>query len=126
MSSYAGAIYGELIRVWQAITVKDTESGIQLVVRKKGAAPNAVRPAFATTTIRPRSGGRRAAGVTAKLAKRSYRPDLRVVSVLACSLPSLCLLYPVRLVLLSHSSPRNAPPRARWTAARHYESWVWT
>ena len=56
--------------------VKDTESGIQLITRKKGAAPNAVRPAFATTTIRPRSGGRRAAGVTASLAKRGYRPDL--------------------------------------------------
>ena len=65
----------------QTIAVKDTEAGIQLVTRKKGAAPNAVRPAYATTTIRPRSGTRRAAGVTAKLAKRGYRPDLRQVSV---------------------------------------------
>ena len=64
----------------QTIAVKDTEAGIQLVTRKKGAAPNAVRPAYATTTIRPRSGTRRAAGVTAKLAKRGYRPDLRAVS----------------------------------------------
>ena len=77
--------------VSQTIAVKDTESGIKLVVRKKGAASTAVRPAFATTTIRPRSGGRRAAGVTAKLAKRSYRPDLRVVSVLSCSLLSYLL-----------------------------------
>ena len=71
--------------------MKETESGIQLITRKKGSAPSAVRPASATTTIRPRSGGRRAAGVTAKLAKRSYRPDLRVVSVLSCSLLSYLL-----------------------------------
>ncbi|TFK89852.1 ribosomal protein L28e [Polyporus arcularius HHB13444] len=61
----------------QTIVVKDTESGIQLLTRKKGASPRAVNPAFTTTTIRPRSGPRRAAGVTAKLAKRGYRPDLR-------------------------------------------------
>ena len=69
----------------QAIAIADTESGVKLTVRKKGAAPNAVRPAFATSTIRPRSGGRRAAGITAKLAKRGYRPDLRAVSFFALS-----------------------------------------
>ena len=61
--------------------MQETESSIKLVVRKKGAAPNAVRPAYTATTIRPRSGARRAAGVTATLAKRSYRPDLRKVSI---------------------------------------------
>ena len=61
--------------------MKETESGIQLITRKKVSAPSAVRPASATTTIRPRSGGRRAAGVASKLAKRGYRPDLRAVSV---------------------------------------------
>ena len=61
--------------------MQDTEKGIKLIVRKKGAAPNAVRSAYTTTSIRPRSGARRAAGVTAKLAKRGYRPDLRAVSV---------------------------------------------
>ncbi|RPD64740.1 ribosomal protein L28e [Lentinus tigrinus ALCF2SS1-6] len=76
----------------KAIAVTDTESGIQLVTRKKGAAPTAVRPAFATTTIRPRSGGRRAVGVTAKLAKRGYRPDLRAVSSSLYSRPFAALL----------------------------------
>ena len=60
--------------------MQDTEKGIKLIVRKKGAAPNAVRPAYTAVTISPRSGARRAAGVTATLAKRSYRPDLRAVS----------------------------------------------
>ncbi|KAI0696025.1 ribosomal protein L28e, partial [Cerioporus squamosus] len=65
----------------KTITVKDTESGIQLITRKKGASPHAVRSAYATTTIRPRSGPRRAAGVAAKLAKRGYRPDLRAAAL---------------------------------------------
>lgn len=79
----------------QAIEVKDSESGIQLITRKKGASSHAVRSGVTTTTIRPRSGPRRALGITAKLAKRGYRPDLRAVSVAhmnlrpAPSVPSL-------------------------------------
>ncbi|KAI0652645.1 ribosomal protein L28e [Trametes meyenii] len=65
----------------KTITVKDSESGIQLAYRKKGAAPTAVRPAYSTLAIRPRSGPRRAAGVTARLAKRGYRPDLRAAAI---------------------------------------------
>lgn len=64
----------------QTITVKETETGVQLAYRKKSASPLAVHPAVSTISIRPRSGPRRAAGVTAKLAKRGYRPDLRAVS----------------------------------------------
>ena len=51
------------------------------MTRKKGASPYAVKNAYATQTIRNRSGGRRAAGVVAKIAKRNYRPDLRKVSI---------------------------------------------
>ncbi|KAL1951008.1 hypothetical protein VTO73DRAFT_157 [Trametes versicolor] len=64
----------------KTITVKETETGVQLAYRKKSASPLAVHPAVSTISIRPRSGPRRAAGVTAKLAKRGYRPDLRAVS----------------------------------------------
>ncbi|KAI0714688.1 ribosomal L28e/Mak16 [Earliella scabrosa] len=84
----------------KAIAVNDTESGIQLVVRKKGASPHAVRPAFATTTVRPRSGGRRAAGVTAKLAKRGYRPDLRAAA-----------LARVSALIAAKKEKKAAPPK---------------
>ena len=106
----------------QAIAVRETESGVQLITRKKGASPHAVRPAFATTTIRPRSGGRRAAGVTASLAKRGYRPDLRAVSVpcpppdsphssfdVFCSLLQLLLLSHRLLLDMHHLEPAGPP-----------------
>ncbi|CAL1694846.1 unnamed protein product [Somion occarium] len=61
----------------KTIDVQQTPSGIQIATAKKGASPHAVSPAKVITTIRNRSGPRRAAGVAAKLAKRGYRPDLR-------------------------------------------------
>ncbi|TBU21502.1 ribosomal protein L28e [Dichomitus squalens] len=84
----------------KAIAVTDSESGIKLTYRKKGAAPNAVRPALVTTTIRSRSGGRRAAGITAKLAKRGYRPDLRAAA-----------LARVSALLASKKEKKLAPPK---------------
>ena len=119
----------------QTIAVQDTESGIKIAYRKKGASPHAVRSSYSTLVVRPRSGGRRAAGVTAQLAKRGYRPDLRAVSV-----PSLNNIYVYSFLATRRLAPLQAvfgrspfasffgiaPPRARWTAARHYESWVWT
>jgi len=65
----------------KTIEVKDTESGIQLVTRKKDSSPHSLHSSVATSTIRPRSGSRRALGVTAKLAKRGYRPDLRAAAL---------------------------------------------
>lgn len=115
----------------QTIDVRETESAVQLTTRKKGASPTAVHSAFVTSAIRPRSGPRRAAGVTATLAKRGYRPDLRKVSI-PPSLPfrlHLCSLSPrrhERTRRYDEDHTRYAPSRARWTAARHYESWVWT
>ncbi|KAI1790999.1 ribosomal protein L28e [Ganoderma leucocontextum] len=84
----------------KAIAIADTESGVKLTVRKKGAAPNAVRPAFATSTIRSRSGGRRAAGITAKLAKRGYRPDLRAAA-----------LTRVSAIIVSKKEKKPTPPK---------------
>ncbi|KAI0756201.1 ribosomal protein L28e [Daedaleopsis nitida] len=84
----------------KTIVVTETESGIQLVTRKKGAAPTAVRPACATTTIRPRSGPRRAAGVTSKIAKRGYRPDLRAAA-----------LARVSALVASKKEKKAAPPK---------------
>ncbi|KAH9926430.1 ribosomal L28e/Mak16 [Fomitopsis serialis] len=65
----------------KTIAVTDSESGIKITTRKTKASPNGVRPAYATSTVRNRSGGRRAVGVAAGLAKRSYRPDLREATV---------------------------------------------
>ncbi|KAI0801368.1 ribosomal protein L28e [Fomes fomentarius] len=84
----------------KTITVKDTESGIQLITRKKGATPTSVRPGVATSTVRPRSGGRRAAGVTAKLAKRGYRPDLRAAA-----------LARVSALIAAKKEKKAAPPK---------------
>ncbi|KAI0640213.1 ribosomal protein L28e [Trametes polyzona] len=84
----------------KTITVKESESGIQIAYRKKGASPHAVRPAVSTLAIRPRSGPRRAAGVTAKLAKRGYRPDLRSAA-----------LARVSALLAAKREKKAAPPK---------------
>jgi large subunit ribosomal protein L28e len=52
-------------------------NGVKIITRKTKASPNAVAPAFATTSIRPRSGARRSIGIASSLTKRGYRPDLR-------------------------------------------------
>ena len=51
-----------------------------MTVNKSKATPRQVSSARTTFTIRNRSGGRRALGVVAGLAKKGYRPDLRAVS----------------------------------------------
>ncbi|KAH9934080.1 ribosomal protein L28e [Epithele typhae] len=84
----------------KAILIKDTEAGIELITRKKGAAPTAVASGYAKTVIRPRSGGRRAAGITAKLAKRGYRPDLRTAA-----------LAHVSAIIASKKEKKAAPPK---------------
>ncbi|KAF5385128.1 hypothetical protein D9615_000979 [Tricholomella constricta] len=61
----------------KTIDVADSPEGIQITTRKTKATPNAVRSAYAKSTIRPRSGPRRAAGVASQPARRGYRPDLR-------------------------------------------------
>lgn len=57
------------------------DNSIQVTTVKKGASPNAVKSSHITTKLRAHSGGRRAAGIVAKLAKRGYRPDLRKAAV---------------------------------------------
>lgn len=107
--------------------MSESESGIQIRTRKAKASPHAVRSAYASTTIRNRSGGRRALGVAAKIAKRGYRPDLRQVSLVTESLPLAILLLatsfslPVFFISTRRRKKHevtleeHAPPRARWT-----------
>ncbi|KAF5312065.1 hypothetical protein D9619_002549 [Psilocybe cf. subviscida] len=61
----------------KTIAIDEKAGNIQVVTRKTKASPQAVGPAYATASVRPRSGGRRALGVAAAPAKRGYRPDLR-------------------------------------------------
>ncbi|KAF9225201.1 ribosomal protein L28e [Gyrodon lividus] len=65
----------------KTIDIKDSPSGIQVTVKKSKASPQQVRTARTTFTIRNRSGGRRALGVVAGLAKKGYRPDLRAAAL---------------------------------------------
>jgi large subunit ribosomal protein L28e len=65
----------------KTIHVHDTGNGIQLRSRKSKNGPHTVAKAHHDSTIRPRSGGRRAIGIASSFARRGYRPDLRTVSV---------------------------------------------
>ncbi|KAH9486208.1 60S ribosomal protein L28 [Psilocybe cubensis] len=65
----------------KTIDVKEQAGSIKIVTRKVKASPHAVGKAYATTSIRPRSGGRRALGVASGIAKRGYRPDLRTAAL---------------------------------------------
>ncbi|KAL5533862.1 hypothetical protein ACEPAG_322 [Sanghuangporus baumii] len=72
--------YSELANS-KTIRVTETPSGIQIVTRKSSASPHSVKSARHVTSIRSRSGPRRAAGVVAQKAKSGYRPDLRKAAV---------------------------------------------
>ncbi|KAG8219284.1 ribosomal L28e/Mak16 [Butyriboletus roseoflavus] len=65
----------------KTIDIKDSPSGIQVTVNKSKATPHQVCASRTTFTIRNRSGGRRASGVVAGLAKKGYRPDLRAAAL---------------------------------------------
>ena len=65
----------------QVIDIADSPAGVKIVTRKTKPSPHAVASAYATSTIRPRSGSRRALGIASAPAKRGYRPDLRSVSL---------------------------------------------
>lgn len=62
--------------------MSESNGTIKITTRKVKASPSAISSAYATAPIRARSGGRRALGVAAGVAKRGYRPDLRAVSSL--------------------------------------------
>lgn len=79
----------------QTIAIDEKAGNIQVVTRKTKASPQAVGPAYATSAVRPRSGGRRALGVAAAPAKRGYRPDLRTVSAFTHSFYISCSSFPL-------------------------------
>jgi len=65
----------------KTIDVKEQGGSVKIVTRKTKASPHAVGSAYSTTSVRPRSGGRRAFGIAAATAKRGYRPDLRTAAL---------------------------------------------
>jgi len=65
----------------KTIDITDSGSGIQITTRKTKTSPHAVRTAKSTSTVRNRSGGRRALGIATSYAKRGYRSDLRTAAL---------------------------------------------
>ncbi|KAI0094992.1 hypothetical protein BDY19DRAFT_1052735 [Irpex rosettiformis] len=84
----------------QAIHIGQGPSSIQVVSRKTGSSLHAVRKAFVSSSIRSRSGPRRAAGVVAGFAKRGYRPDLRQAALARTS-----------ALILAQKEKKPAPPK---------------
>ncbi|KAF9469519.1 ribosomal L28e protein family-domain-containing protein [Collybia nuda] len=66
----------------KTIHIADSPTGVQITTRKPKASPYGVSTASSTSTIRARSGSRRAQRVVANAtAKRGYRPDLRTAAL---------------------------------------------
>ncbi|EIN14297.1 ribosomal protein L28e [Punctularia strigosozonata HHB-11173 SS5] len=84
----------------KTLHVFDNNSTVTIVHRKKSASRHQVKPGFATSTIRSRSGPRRATGVAASYAKRGYRPDLRTAAVARVS-----------ALLSAQKEPKPTPPK---------------
>lgn len=106
----------------QTISIQQDKGVIQIVTRKPKSSSHAVASGVAKSTLRNRTGSRRALGATSKLFKSGYRPDLRRVSVKFTVVP---LSFPPPCPSWTRSVWTNAPSRARWSSS-YLESWVWT
>ncbi|KAJ4486383.1 ribosomal L28e/Mak16 [Lentinula aciculospora] len=84
----------------KTIDVSDANGKITITTRKTKASPYAVAPARSTSSIRSRSGSRRAFGIAAGTAKRGYRPDLRKAA-----------LARTAALLSAQKEPKAAPPK---------------
>jgi large subunit ribosomal protein L28e len=84
----------------KTIDVQDSGSGIQITTRKKESSLHDSKKGVTTSTIRNRSGTRRALGVTSNLARRGYRPDLRTAA-----------LARVSALLAAQRRPKPAPAK---------------
>ncbi|PPR03793.1 hypothetical protein CVT24_007473 [Panaeolus cyanescens] len=84
----------------KVVHVAEDAGAIKIYTRKTKASPQAVRSAYAVTSIRARSGGRRANGIAVAPAKRGYRPDLRTAA-----------LARVSALVASQKERKAAPPK---------------
>ncbi|KAH8836026.1 ribosomal L28e/Mak16 [Flagelloscypha sp. PMI_526] len=65
----------------KTIDITDNNGTIEITTRKTKGSSKAVKGARSKSTIRPRSGPRRAVGIAVGSARRGYRPDLRKAAV---------------------------------------------
>jgi len=84
----------------KVIDISGSASGLKIVTRKTNASPHAIASANAISTIRPRSGSRRALGIASATAKRGYRPDLRAAA-----------LARVSALISAQREPKPTPPK---------------
>ncbi|KAJ3718234.1 ribosomal L28e/Mak16 [Lentinula raphanica] len=84
----------------KTIDISDVNGRVTITTRKPKASPYAVAPARSTSSIRPRSGVRRAFGITSTFSKRGYRPDLRKAA-----------LARTAALVSAQKEPKEAPPR---------------
>jgi len=61
----------------RTVSIQEDKGVIQIATRKSTASPHAVGSGVAKSTLRHRTGPRRALGATSKVFKSGYRPDLR-------------------------------------------------
>ena len=88
---------GSRLQRLQTVSIQEDKGIIQVATRKPGASLHAVGSGVAKSTLRNRTGSRRALGAISKLFKSGYRPDLRRVSVrsIATFPPFPFLLFPL-------------------------------
>ncbi|KAG6852639.1 hypothetical protein C0991_010258 [Blastosporella zonata] len=84
----------------KTIDIAQTPAGVQISARKTKASSGAVKLALAKSTLRPRSGSRRAQGIVAQYAKRGYRPDLRTAAIARVS-----------ALIAAQKEPKPSPPK---------------
>jgi len=84
----------------KVIDISDSTEGVKIRTRKTKSSPHAVASATATSTIRLRSGSRRALGITSSTAKRGYRPDLRSAALARTS-----------ALIAAQREPKLSPPK---------------
>ncbi|KAF9535605.1 ribosomal L28e protein family-domain-containing protein [Crepidotus variabilis] len=84
----------------KVIDISDASGSIKIRSRKTKASPQAVSPAYSASTLRARSGGRRALGAASAHSKRGYRPDLRTAA-----------LARVSALIAGQREPKPTPPR---------------
>jgi len=65
----------------KTINIQEDKGVIQIATRKPKASPHSVNAGVAISTLRSRTGPRRAIGATSRTFKSGYRPDLRRVAL---------------------------------------------
>jgi len=78
-------------RLSQTISIQEDKGAIKISTRKPNASSQAIGSGVARSTLRNRTGSRRALGATSKLFKSGYRPDLRRVRLQPTVIPPFLL-----------------------------------